>query len=56
MEHAEHLTIKKRMVIKYYMKSKQIETMNKRKTNCPLNEPEDYPLQDMIIFYGWTST
>jgi len=28
----------------------QTETKNKRKTNCPLKEPGDYPLQDMMIF------
>jgi len=33
------------------MKSKQTETKNKRKTNCPLNDPGDYPLQDMMIFF-----
>ena len=32
------------------MKCKQIETKKVRKTNCPLNEPGDYPLQDMMIF------
>jgi hypothetical protein len=26
-----------------------------KKTNCPLNEPEDHSLQ-YTIFYGWTST
>ena len=27
-----------------------------RKTNCPLNEPGDYPVKDTMIFYGWTPT
>ena len=35
--------------------NKQIEVKNKRKTNYPLNEPGDYSLQDMMIFYGRTS-
>jgi len=33
------------------MKNKQVETKNKRKTSCPLNEPGDYPLLDKMIFF-----
>jgi hypothetical protein len=32
------------------------EDQEQKKINCPLNEPGDYQLQDILIFYDWTST
>jgi len=36
------------------LKSKLVALLIKKKTNYPLNEPENHPTHVIMIFYGWT--